>query len=163
MARAVLAGFLGALVAVALAFLTVALISAVAGVPTMFDPDRVVYGWEGARYGVLLFAFLGGAMVWPFPAMALLGAAVGLLARQARRRGASVPSLRAPGGRAGLPGRAGRRRNRQGGDGGGGAQDRRGVTTSATAKGGTPFAAFSSVGKEQGDRPCTTNPTFHHR
>jgi hypothetical protein len=97
MARAVLAGFLGAFVAVALAFLTVALISAVAGVPTMFDPERVVYGWEGAQYGMLLFAFLGGAMVWPFPAIALLGAAVGLLGWKVRSRWASVPSLRAPG------------------------------------------------------------------
>jgi hypothetical protein len=44
MARNMLAGFLGAITAVILAFLVVALVSAVAGVPEMFNPDRAVYG-----------------------------------------------------------------------------------------------------------------------
>jgi hypothetical protein len=86
MRRTVLAGAFGAASAVAVAFLVVAVVSAVAGVPTMFDPERVVYGWEGAQYGMLLFVVIGGVMVWPFPAIALVGAAVGVLVRRARRR-----------------------------------------------------------------------------
>ena len=27
--------------------------------PEMFAPDRVLSGWEGAQYGMLLFVFIG--------------------------------------------------------------------------------------------------------
>jgi hypothetical protein len=86
MLRTMLAGALGAASAVAIAFLVLAVVSAVGGVSTMFDPERVVYGWEGARYGMLLFVVIGGLMVWPFPAISLVGVAVGVLVRRARRR-----------------------------------------------------------------------------
>ena len=96
MLRSVLAGVLGAVSAVAAAFVVVAVMSAIGGVPVMFDPDRQVYGWEGAQYGMLLFAALGAVKVWPFPAIALVGAALGVLARSAlrRRSAASPPAAR---------------------------------------------------------------------
>jgi hypothetical protein len=81
MSRTVKAALVGAVVAVALSFLVVAVLSAVSGVPEMFNPEHKIRGWEGAQYGVLLFAFLGVAAGWPFPAIALTGAAVGVVAR----------------------------------------------------------------------------------
>jgi hypothetical protein len=86
MLRATFAGAIGAVLAIAIAFLVVAVVSAAGGVPVMFEPEREVYGWEGAQYGMILFIFIGVVTVWPFPAIALTGAAVGVIVRQALRR-----------------------------------------------------------------------------
>jgi hypothetical protein len=57
------------------------------GVPVMFDPDRELYGWEGAQYGMLLLIFIGFAKVWPFPVIALGGAAMAIIVHRALYRG----------------------------------------------------------------------------
>jgi hypothetical protein len=44
----------------------------------MFAPEREVYGWEGAQYAMMLFVVIGAMKVWPFPAIALAGAATGV-------------------------------------------------------------------------------------
>jgi hypothetical protein len=79
MGRMTLAGVIGAVLAVVSVFLVVAVVSAVGGVPVMFDPDREVSGWEGAQYGMMLLVLIGVGKVWPFPAIALGGAAIGVL------------------------------------------------------------------------------------
>src|SRR5262245_7722281 len=79
MLRTILAGGIGAVAAVALAFLVVAVWSAVAGVPVPYEPGRYVYGAEGAQYGVLLWAFIGLVAGWPFPVLAVVGAVIGVL------------------------------------------------------------------------------------
>jgi len=60
-------------------FLVVAIVSAVGGVGVLFDPEREVSGWEGAQYGMMLLVLVGVGKVWPFPAIALTGAALGVL------------------------------------------------------------------------------------
>jgi len=86
MLRTVFAGFIGAIAAIVIAFVIVALLSAVGGVPVMYEPDRAQYGWEGAQYGMLLFVGIGLMMVWPFPAIALAGAAIGMVVRLVIRK-----------------------------------------------------------------------------
>ena len=78
--RTAAAALLGAAAALALAFVVVAILGAVAGVPVMFEPNRAEYGWEGAQDGMLWFVIIGATMVWPFPAIAIAGAAVGAIA-----------------------------------------------------------------------------------
>jgi hypothetical protein len=91
MLRTAFAGVLGAILAVAAAFLVVAVASALGGVPVMFAPEREVYGWEGAQYGIMLFVVLGAVKVWPFPALALAGAATGVfISRILTRHGTPV-------------------------------------------------------------------------
>jgi hypothetical protein len=95
MRSAVIAGIVGAITAVVLAFLAVAVISASGGVPVLFQPDRNVSGWEGAQYGMRLFALLGIVMVWPLLVIALLGAIAGVMVRPGRgyHESESVSSL----------------------------------------------------------------------
>jgi hypothetical protein len=81
MLRTVFAGIIGAIAAIVVAFLVVAVLSAVRGVPVMYEPTRAEYGWEGAQYGMLLFVGIGIMMVWPFPAIALAGAAISIVTR----------------------------------------------------------------------------------
>ena len=81
MPRTVFAGILGAVAAIAAAFLLVAMFGAVGGVPVMYEPNRATYGWEGAQDGMGWFVVIGIQMVWPFPAIALAGAAVGMIVR----------------------------------------------------------------------------------
>ena len=81
MLRTVFAGILGAIAAIAAAFLVVAVLSAVGGVPVMYEPNRATYGWEGAQDGMGWFVVIGIVLVWPFPAIALAGAAVGMIVR----------------------------------------------------------------------------------
>jgi hypothetical protein len=78
------------------AILVVAMLSAVGGVPVMYDPDRAEYGWEGAQDGMLFFVFLGIMIVWPFPAIALAGAAVGTVPRLFLRKRIAVSETAAP-------------------------------------------------------------------
>ena len=81
---------------VILAFLAVAVVSDVGGVPVLFYRERTVSGWEGAQYGVMLFAVICGVKVWPLLTLELLGAVVGVLAEQSKgdNSGESVNSLR---------------------------------------------------------------------
>jgi len=81
MLRTAFAGIIGAVAAIAVAFVVVAVLSAAGGVAVMYEPDRAEYGWEGARYGMLLFVAVGTLMVWPFPAIAIAGAAIGIVVR----------------------------------------------------------------------------------
>jgi hypothetical protein len=87
------AGVIGTVLAVVITFLVVAEVSAVGGVPVTFEPDRYVYGWEGARHGVTSLVLFGLEKVWPFPAVALAGAALGVVVRLAfaRQAGAAGP------------------------------------------------------------------------
>jgi len=81
MLRTILEGIVGAISAIVVAFLVVAILSAVGGVSVMYEPTRAEYGWEGAQYGMLLFVGIGIMMIWPFPAIALAGAAIGIVTR----------------------------------------------------------------------------------
>jgi hypothetical protein len=81
MLRTVLAGIIGAIAAIVVAFVVVAVLSAVGGVPVMYEPTRAEYGWEGAQVGMVWFIAIGIMMVWPFPAIALAGAAIGIVTR----------------------------------------------------------------------------------
>jgi hypothetical protein len=81
MLRSILAGIVGAISAIVVAFLVVAILSAVGGVPVMYEPTRAEYGWEGAQVGMLWFIAIGLMMIWPFPAIALVGAAIGIVTR----------------------------------------------------------------------------------
>jgi hypothetical protein len=81
MLRTILAGITGAIAAIVVAFVIVAVLSAVRGVPVMYEPTRAECGWEGAQYGMLLFVGIGIMMVWPFPAIVLAGAAIGIVTR----------------------------------------------------------------------------------
>jgi hypothetical protein len=81
MLRTVFAGLVGAIAAIVVAFVVVAVLSAVGGVPVMYEPARAEYGWEGAQVGMLWFIAIGIMMVWPFPAIVLAGAAIGIVTR----------------------------------------------------------------------------------
>jgi hypothetical protein len=81
MLRTVFAGIVGAISAIVVAFVVVAVLSAVGGVPVMYEPTRAEYGWEGAQVGMLWFIAIGIMMVWPFPAIVLAGAAIGIVTR----------------------------------------------------------------------------------
>jgi len=84
--RRVLAAVIGAIVALVVAFLVVALLGALGGVPTLYEPERVNYGWAGAQYGILLFVGAGVMDVWLFPAIIFVGAVIGLFVDRARSR-----------------------------------------------------------------------------
>jgi len=86
MMRSLVTAAIGGAGAIALAFLIVAVVSAVGGVPTLFDPERVVYGWEGAQYGMLLLAVIGAVKLWLFPAIFIVGAVVGVFVVRHRQR-----------------------------------------------------------------------------
>jgi hypothetical protein len=64
----------------------------------MFDPDREARGWDGAQYGIILLVVIGIVKVWPFPAIALVGAAIGVLVGSALRRQASITAADRRGG-----------------------------------------------------------------
>jgi hypothetical protein len=81
MLRTVSTGIIGAVAAIVVAFLVVAVLSAVGGVPVMYEPTRAEYGWEGAQVGMLWFIAIGIMMVWPFPAIVVAGAAIGIVTR----------------------------------------------------------------------------------
>ena len=89
MLRTVFAGIFGAVSGILVAFLVVAVLSAVGGVPVMYEPNRADYGWEGAQNGMLFFVGIGIVLVWPFPAIALAGAAVGIIVRLVLRKRAA--------------------------------------------------------------------------
>ena len=84
MRRMATAGLLGAMLSLVASFFTVAVISAIGGVPIPYEPDRYVYGWEAAQLGMMFFILVGLINVWPFPALAIFGAAVGLLVQRRR-------------------------------------------------------------------------------
>jgi hypothetical protein len=85
MLRTIFAGIIGAIAAIVVAFMVVALLSAVGGVPVMYEPTRAEYG-EGAQVGMLWFIAIGIMMIWPFPAIALAGAAIGIVTRSVLHR-----------------------------------------------------------------------------
>jgi hypothetical protein len=81
MLRTIVAGIIGAVAAIVVAFVIVAVLSAIRGVPVLYEPTRAEYGWEGAQDGMLRFIAIGIMMIWPFPAIAVAGAAIGIFTR----------------------------------------------------------------------------------
>jgi hypothetical protein len=81
-----LAAVIGAIVALVVAFLVVALLGALGGVPTLYEPEQVRYGWDGAQYGMLLFVAAGVLHAWLFPAIIFVGAVIGLFVDRVRTR-----------------------------------------------------------------------------
>jgi hypothetical protein len=96
MRRAIFAGAAGAVSVVVGAFLVIAVVSAIWGAPQMYEPERKVYGWEGAQYGMMLFVLLLVIQLWPLLLLILLGAVVGVIVQQLRGydAGKSANSLR---------------------------------------------------------------------
>ena len=93
MIRTVFAGIIGAIGAIAVIFLVAALLGAAGGETVMFEDHAVPPGWEGAQNGMATLVFIGMEMVWVFPAVALAGAAVSIIAWQIiRKRAAFEPS-----------------------------------------------------------------------
>src|SRR5205085_10090407 len=90
------AGVVGVVSALVIAFLVVAVLSAVGGVSVMYEPNRAECGWEGAQLGMLLFVGIGIMMVWPFPAIALAGAAIGIVVHRDFRHRAAASEASAP-------------------------------------------------------------------
>jgi hypothetical protein len=90
---------IGVVAALAGVFFVVATVCAIGGIEEMYT-GRLVYGWDGAQRGMLFFVFFGVMKVWPFPAIALAGAAAGVLVSWATRRRGTPFS---PGGVAGGP------------------------------------------------------------
>ena len=86
MMRGLFAAAIGALVALGIAFLVVAILGALGGVPTLYEPEQVRYGWDGAQYGMLLFVAAGVIHVWLFPAIILVGGIIGVFVDRVRSR-----------------------------------------------------------------------------
>jgi hypothetical protein len=93
MFRTVFAGIIGAIGAIAVIFLVAAVLGAVGGETVMYEDHAIPPGWEGAQNGMAMLLFIGMEMVWVFPAVALAGAAAGIIVRQViRKRAAFEPS-----------------------------------------------------------------------
>ena len=84
MARTVTAAVVGTVVAIGACLAVVAVVSAVNGVPVMFDPERKLTGWDGAAYGVAVVTLLAIGHVWPVLVVVTVGAAAGILLRRIR-------------------------------------------------------------------------------
>jgi hypothetical protein len=88
MRSTVFAGITGAVIALVMVFVLAALWGCAFGASEPWG--TVSYGWDGAQKGVQSLVFLGAMFVPFFPAVALAGAATGLVVRAIRRR---TPSM----------------------------------------------------------------------
>jgi hypothetical protein len=77
MLRVAFAGVLGAALAVAAAFLLVALSCALAGSPNPHT-GRIVYGWQAAREGALFHFDFGSVQLWPALTVLAVGFGAGV-------------------------------------------------------------------------------------
>jgi|SRR4051812_29115607 len=80
--RSVLAAVTGAVLALISAFVIVAILGAVEGVPVPFDANRAEFGWQGAQDGIMLFVVVGVLNIWPLPTILLAGAVIGVLVQR---------------------------------------------------------------------------------
>jgi hypothetical protein len=84
MGRGALAALCGAVVSVVVVVTAAAIVFAVTGIEQPYGAG-VVYGWEAAQLGAVVAVLAAVVKVWPLLAVLLVGAAIGLAVRAARR------------------------------------------------------------------------------